>query len=79
MAGNDCELLIGRIPPDFVGTLGLADKLAAQLAQSTGKLSVVHEEAFRDASRIRQEPGRRFGWGTLILQAEGEVLCPCPA
>ena len=68
MMGNDRELPIGGVPPDFVGTRGLAYKFAAQVAQSTGKLSVVHEEKVRDASRIRREPGRRSGWGTALLQ-----------
>ena len=42
VSGNDREPLIGRIPPDFVGTGSLAHKLASQLSQPAGEFPVVH-------------------------------------
>ena len=44
MPRDDSELLIGWVPPDFVGTGSLTHELATQLAQPASQLSVVHEE-----------------------------------
>jgi len=42
MPGDDGELLISRVPPDFVGTGSLAHELASQLPQSSGEFPVIH-------------------------------------
>ena len=43
MPRNDGEMLIGWVPPNFVGTGRLAHKLTTEVAQSASQLSVVHE------------------------------------
>jgi hypothetical protein len=44
MPRNDGELLVGWVPPNFVGTGGLTHKLTTESAQAASQLSVVHEE-----------------------------------
>ncbi len=43
MSGDDGESLIGRVPPDLVGTRSLAHKLASQLPQASGEFPIVHQ------------------------------------
>jgi len=42
VAGNDSELVVGWVPPDFMGTGSLTHKLASQLLQSSAQIPVVH-------------------------------------
>ena len=42
MTGNGRELLVGRVPPDFVRSRSLAHEFASHLTQSPSQLSIAH-------------------------------------